>query len=46
MKYPEGTEVYDTPDPPPKATPEDDFWWFANRAAEQLMKYLRLVGLL
>lgn len=45
MNYPLGTEVRHTPDLPPTPTFTDHFWWFANRQADLLARFLRLVGL-
>lgn len=37
---------HDLDDPPALETPVDVYWWFANRAAENLMRFLRLFGLI
>lgn len=44
--YPPGTEVLDTPDPPPIIGYSDAHWWVLNRWAEESMRLARLIGLL
>lgn len=39
-----GTEVYDTPVPPPKEDWRDCYWYVVNRLAELGMYYARLFG--
>lgn len=46
IRYPPGTEVRDTPDPPPVETWMGTFWWFANRNAELAFRFARLCGFL
>lgn len=43
--YPKGTEIYDTPDPPPVVTYSDLHWYVLNRFAEESARVLRLCGL-
>jgi hypothetical protein len=46
VQYPPGTQVYDTPDPPPVETWLDVYSGQFNRWAETLARVARLFGFL
>lgn len=43
--YPKDTQVFDTPDLPPRETYSDLQWWVINHWAEWFARSLRTLGL-
>jgi hypothetical protein len=41
VQYPKDTEVFESPDPPIQ---ERNYWYIANWYAEELMRFMRLLG--